>query len=174
MSYGRMIGWAVMGLFVSGCASWPTSQSVSRLQSQVGMLEERVSQLEHASADAAAPAAAASAAAPEMSPAPMSAQDTVTSEPHHAAAKYSKPSMREVQQALKNAGFYQGAVDGNMGPATEDAVKQFQHVQGLKEDGIAGRRTWAKLHPYLDHPVKTGEAPAPAVEAPAPAAEPLK
>ena len=164
MSYGRMMGWMVMGLFVSGCATGPNNQAMSRLQSQVGMLEERVSQLEHSSATAMAPAPAETAANPEASSMPAAAPEASKPASHHAATKYSKPSTREVQQALKNDGLYQGAIDGKMGPATEDAVKQFQHAQGLKEDGILGRHTWAKLRPYLDQPansgeVKSGEAP---------------
>jgi len=39
-----------------------------------------------------------------------------------------------------------GAVDGKFGPATENAVKQFQRDTGLVEDGIAGPATWAELY----------------------------
>ena len=55
-----------------------------------------------------------------------------------------------MQQALKNAGFYQGALDGKMGPQTRDAVKEFQRVHGLRDDGVVGKQTWAKLRAYAD------------------------
>ncbi len=59
-------------------------------------------------------------------------------------------STREIQQALKSAGFYQGAVDGKMGPKTRQAVREFQRVHGLKDDGKVGKQTWAKLAAYVN------------------------
>lgn len=59
------------------------------------------------------------------------------------------PSLREVQMALRNAGFYTGNIDGKAGPLTRSAIKQFQQANGLEGDGIVGRRTWAKLKDYI-------------------------
>ncbi len=36
-------------------------------------------------------------------------------------------------------------VDGDFGPNTEKAVKQFQKDRGLNEDGIVGSKTWSIL-----------------------------
>ena len=36
-------------------------------------------------------------------------------------------------------------IDGDFGPATETAVRDFQRRQGLPETGTVGERTWAKL-----------------------------
>ena len=55
----------------------------------------------------------------------------------------------KVQAALKAAGVYNGKVDGRIGPATRAAVVAFQRSQGLKADGIVGRRTWDALKTYL-------------------------
>jgi murein L,D-transpeptidase YcbB/YkuD len=57
------------------------------------------------------------------------------------------PSMK-IQQALKGAGYYDGAVDGKIGPATRKAVKAFQRDNGLSADGVVGRSTWNKLKVY--------------------------
>lgn len=58
-------------------------------------------------------------------------------------------SVRDVQQALKNAGFNPGKVDGKMGGNTDRAIKQFQKAEGLKADGVVGQRTWDKLSTHL-------------------------
>jgi len=68
-----------------------------------------------------------------------------------------KPSTREIQQALKNAGFYQGSVDGKAGPLTSEAVREFQRVHGLKADGVVGKKTWAKLSTYANLTTASGE-----------------
>ena len=59
-------------------------------------------------------------------------------------------SINEIQQALKNAGLYQGAIDGKMGPMTLKAIEDFQTNNGLEVDGKVGPRTWEKLKVYLN------------------------
>ena len=58
-------------------------------------------------------------------------------------------SVRQIQTALKNAGFYKGQIDGKMGPQTKQSIREFQKANGLKPDGIVGRRTVEKLNRYL-------------------------
>lgn len=53
--------------------------------------------------------------------------------------------VREVQQRLKNWGYYDGAVDGVYGPKTFEAVKKFQAKNGLAVDGNVGPQTRAAL-----------------------------
>ena len=43
-----------------------------------------------------------------------------------------------LQKWLKNQGFYTGAIDGEFGNYTEQAVKNFQGYVGIKQDGIVG------------------------------------
>jgi murein L,D-transpeptidase YcbB/YkuD len=59
------------------------------------------------------------------------------------------PSINDVQLALRNAGFYDGAVDGKPGPKSREGVKEFQRSNGLTADGVVGERTWLKLKKYL-------------------------
>ncbi len=60
-----------------------------------------------------------------------------------------QPSIRNIQMALRNAGFYIGNIDGKVGPLTRSSVKKFQQANDLTADGIVGRKTWAKLKDYL-------------------------
>lgn len=56
---------------------------------------------------------------------------------------------KQIQKALKNAGFYQGAVDGKIGPKTKEAIIKFQKAHNLKPDGIAEKKTSVELNKYL-------------------------
>jgi len=60
-----------------------------------------------------------------------------------------KFTMKQVQTALKNAGFYKGTIDGKAGKNTKKAIKAFQKENGLKADGVVGKRTWLKLKKHL-------------------------
>ena len=53
--------------------------------------------------------------------------------------------VRTVQTKLKNWGYYTGSVDGIYGPKTVAAVKYFQRVNGLAQDGIVGAKTAAAM-----------------------------
>ena len=60
-----------------------------------------------------------------------------------------KPANEQIQQCLKNAGLYDGKVDGKIGPKTKKAIEAFQTQNGLKADGKVGRKTWKALSAYL-------------------------
>ncbi|HOW42624.1 MAG TPA: peptidoglycan-binding protein [Candidatus Omnitrophota bacterium] len=60
------------------------------------------------------------------------------------------PSVKQIQTALKNAGYDPGAADGRMGKNTRTAIRQFQKDNGLTSDGKVGRKTWSLLEPYLN------------------------
>ena len=53
-------------------------------------------------------------------------------------------AVREVQRRLKELGYYKGSADGDFGPATEAAVKEFQKANGLTADGKVGERPWRR------------------------------
>ena len=55
-------------------------------------------------------------------------------------------AVRIVQRRLKELGYYKGSADGDFGPATEKAVKEFQKANGLSADGKVGEKTLAKMN----------------------------
>lgn len=74
-----------------------------------------------------------------------------------------KPSARDIQTALKNAGYYTGAIDGKLGPKSMKAVEEFQRASGLNADGKVGPKTWSVLSKYLNASEKNSVSEAPAV-----------
>lgn len=151
----RTLTLIVAGSLLSGCAMGRGRQDLARLQSQVGLLDERVSQLERGSVGGPS-SASTGAIAPDFGATTLGASRASSRSAKQSsgatlaadASTPGTPSTREIQEALKNAGFYQGSVDGKMGPLTREAIKEFQRVHGLVDDGVAGRQTWAKLNAY--------------------------
>lgn len=60
-----------------------------------------------------------------------------------------RPSVKQIQVALQNAGYNPGAIDAKLGPQTVDAIKAFQQANNLDADGKVGRKTWIALRKYL-------------------------
>ena len=79
-------------------------------------------------------------------------------EPAAALNIIDKPSIQDIQQALKSANLYQGKIDGALGPKTKKAIEDFQTKNNLKIDGKVGPKTWEKLKTYLISSVSTPEA----------------
>ena len=138
--------WAglMAAIFLStGCArTTSTKKRVNALEAQVGVLTDEIARLDQQlqeSRGARGTGAGASYAG---------------GRPVAATAIYRTPSgfelpSRDIQSALKGAGYYQGSVDGKIGPGTKDAIKAFQRDHGLNADGVVGRQTWEKLKTYL-------------------------
>ena len=57
------------------------------------------------------------------------------------------PSVRLLQRLLAERGFSSGALDGDFGPKTENALKAFQTNVGLPATGRADAATWEALEP---------------------------
>ncbi len=55
------------------------------------------------------------------------------------AGSLSAEEKLELQERLQQRGLYIGEVDGHLGPATEQAIRNFQQQAGLAEDGLASQ-----------------------------------
>ena len=65
-----------------------------------------------------------------------------------------RPNAKQIQVALKNAGYYQGVIDGKLGRVSREAIRAFQKANNLSVDGKVGKKTWAALKDYLEKKVK--------------------
>ncbi len=77
------------------------------------------------------------AAAPAFAQ-PAQQQETVP-------VQMSSQKVTNVQQTLKQQGLYNGPVDGNWGPETQTAVKDFQKKENLPATGELDAQTMSKL-----------------------------
>ena len=57
-------------------------------------------------------------------------------------------AVKQLQQRLKELGYYTGSVDGSYGSGTTNAVKDFQAANNLTADGVAGKKTQQTLYGY--------------------------
>jgi peptidoglycan hydrolase-like protein with peptidoglycan-binding domain len=72
-------------------------------------------------------------------PANPGSQGSMASEEHNPQL------VRSVQEALKQKGYDIGTVDGQLGPNTESALRQFQQAQGISQSGNLDQQTLSAL-----------------------------
>ena len=60
-------------------------------------------------------------------------------------ASMSQSDIQQAQQQLKAQGLYRGAVDGILGPQTEQALSQFQQRNGLPQTADLDQQTMTRL-----------------------------
>ena len=102
---------------------------------------------------------------PSPSPIPTKAPTpTPTAQPQPTAVTYTTlrkgsngPSVKNLQQALIDLGYLTDKADGNFGSNTHNAVVQFQAVNGLAADGLAGNQTQTLL--FSGSALPASEAP---------------
>lgn len=149
---GRLSVMGVMGVLIclSGCASKSqTNRQINSLQAQVGVLTDEMVRLDDQlqqtrSSFQGGGAAGFSAQAPEAS---MGGEPSAIRGVYRTPSGFEVPSV-SIQQALKNAGYYNGPIDGKIGPSTRKAVRAFQKDNGMKPDGVVGKGTWKRLQSY--------------------------
>lgn len=49
---------------------------------------------------------------------------------------FEKAEFEQLQAALKTAGFYEGAIDGDFGPGSQAALRNFQNENGFQNNGV--------------------------------------
>ena len=126
----------------------------------------------------AIPAAVTNTAKPtaQITPAPVPTITPNVKAYHNLTMGTKGKEVKKLQEKLIEKGYLpEGSADGAYGRQTYNAVKKFQHYNGLRADGIAGRATQTNLFEnpeMVDNPEKSEETPAPPENTPAPIATP--
>lgn len=140
-----VVGVAVLA--VSGCSSVPKkhfNEEMSGIKTRVETLETRVEGVEAKQA-ATEKVAETVTKAPEPS---WPETNFTTKSDKSSPAPAVKADVKQVQAALKKAGYYSGKIDGVKGRNTKRAIKAFQRDHGLASDGAVGKKTWELLSKY--------------------------
>lgn len=139
-----IVALALLCLGVVGCGSQQTAKQKTALNTDTFTITE-------ADASLAGPQASNT----EVAPAQVSnaVVNTETEAVQETQGSEGLPDGISIQKALKNLGFYEGEVDGKIGPKTKEAIREFQRKNNLNVDGKVGPKTWALLE-------KSQEAPA--------------
>ena len=141
----RIGSMAVAGLLMAGCATsfGSRAKEVETLKMQVASLETQVGQL-NAQVDELSKKQEPTQEQLQPTSAPAAKENRLAKGPNGAL------SPRQIQLALKSAGFYAGPVDGRLGPQTKEAVRSFQRSNGLTPDGKVGTKTSIALAKFLE------------------------
>lgn len=146
----------ILGLIVvSGCAttkSADTNQRIALLSNEITRLDMTLKQTEVAlqaeqQRNAVLTQQIASGAQPQMD---LSGNLVdLSTNVYRTPSGFQIPA-RDLQRALKGAGYYNGDIDGEIGPGTRSAIRKFQSDNGLEADGVCGAKTWDKLKTHLN------------------------
>ena len=139
---------ALAVFFVSGCSTVPKKfkEEVSGIKSKVDTLESRVESMESKQAEADRMVNQQSQTIEDLRA--SRERSVVTNITTRTGSVKGREHTKEIQICLKNAGFYNGNIDGVKGKNTKKAIKEFQKANGLKADGVVGAKTWEALSRY--------------------------
>jgi len=133
----------------SGCASRKTGKKVDTLQAQVNAMTDELVRLDQSLQDTRAAIQTSEISGGVQAASFSAGESAMVGGMYRTPSGFEIPSVN-IQKALKKAGYYNGAIDGKVGPGTRDAIAAFQRDNGLTADGVCGRGTWSKLKSYLE------------------------
>jgi len=133
----KFIFFLVIGLLFCGCATVERDEHIASLEQELFRLQQENAVLKKD----------LTSTERELAEVEEELEDLKT---RPAKVDVKLPSGRQIQTALRNAGFYRGRIDGVIGEGTKRAIKEFQKSEGLNPDGVVGSRTWEKLKSYLN------------------------
>ena len=129
---------------LSGCQTVPKKfrEEVGGIKTRVETLESRVEGMETKQAEVERATGEQAQAMDELRAEKEQARTNISVK---SRGFKGKKWTKEIQLCLKNAGFYDGEIDGIKGKRTRKAIRAFQEANGLSPDGIVGKKTWEVL-----------------------------
>lgn len=152
---GRLFLITPLVLLLAGCATGERMQAletkVAVLEKKVDVSEQKQSSIEGQTGESRESMGYLKGKGESISTAPQAAVAPSVQGNQGYIYKSGKKTLtkKDIQTALKNAGFYAGPIDGKIGRATKKAIKEFQKANNLKTDGIAGKNTRNLLLQYV-------------------------
>ncbi len=149
----------ILVVFIAGCTTTRQPSAINQLQIKVAQLERNIDEKDQEISDLRTQIdQLSSQPSVEDMIIPSGAIDDETEKPFISSSVESADdriirvvaSPKDVQRALKNAGYYEGNIDGKIGQKTKTAISKFQQQNNLKSDGIVGKQTWNELKTHLD------------------------
>lgn len=139
-----------LSMTISGCSSAQKklSEEVKGIKTKVDTLETRVEGVEAKQTETERLAMEQTQKSEEAKTERAHFGGKSNVEIRHKRGSKDRERVREIQSCLKNAGFYNGEIDGVKGRKTRAAIKKFQKANGLNADGSVGKRTWEALSKY--------------------------
>lgn len=122
----------LLGLFLAGCATPRAQRETQQLQNRIALLEQALQQKDE-----------------QIRLLEEELEQRISLVRKEEKRQIPVATPKRIQKALRNAGFYKGPIDGNIGLQTKEAIKAFQKANDLKPDGVVGKQTWKKLSKYL-------------------------
>ena len=159
-SMKRDLVYALLAVFIiasiAGCSTVPKKkyeQEMGGVKAKVETLETRVEGVETKQAEVERATSEQGQALEDLKAHKERVIQTNISTRTKVSSK-TKEGVKDIQACLKNAGFYNGKIDGVKGRSTKKAIKEFQKANGLKADGRVGPKTWELLNKYASGPVQ--------------------
>ena len=150
MRFVSVAGILVITVILAGCATTKKDMSSEQLQMRISDMERQIEQKSLEIQDLKDQVSELNDELKKADTTPKVTQKTTT-----AKSSMEKDIIRvaatpqDVQTSLKNAGYYNGPIDGKIGDKTKKAIKAFQEANALTSDGVIGQKTWVKLKTYL-------------------------
>jgi murein L,D-transpeptidase YcbB/YkuD len=149
--------WVILPIsfLITGCSTVSSKRlngletKVSTLEAKVDSVEQRQSAIEGQTGESRESVGYLKGKVDSRGPSTVVVTGTQGNEGYLYKSGKKSLTHKEIQLALKNAGFYNGPIDGKIGKNTKKAIREFQKTNGLKADGIVGPKTRDLLLQYL-------------------------